>query len=239
MTRNTDLGQILVDTQGRTLYLFAKDTGATSTCDGSCASYWPPVPVTGVPHAAGGASATSLGVITRADGAQELSYAGHPLYYFIGDTKAGQQHGQGVDQFGAKWYVLDATGTAVVQQPSNTGNTGGGGYGYSTETTKAGPCLAQARSGPLLRYGGETISGLQISARRHLVSARKGSACIHRCLHSPGRRPNAWNTATSRTPDLQPNLEPRRSPRPLRCVRAQMLAEDPEVPTARAIPSVW
>lgn len=130
MTRNTDLGRILVDAQGRTLYLFAKDTGATSTCDGSCASYWPPVPVTGVPHAAGGASATSLGVITRADGAQELSYAGHPLYYFIGDTKAGQQHGQGVDQFGAKWYVLDATGAAVVQQPSNPGNTGGGGYGY-------------------------------------------------------------------------------------------------------------
>ena len=128
--RSTQLGRILVTSRGHTLYLFAKDTGATSTCDGSCASYWPPVPVTGVPHAAGGASATSLGVITRADGAQELSYAGHPLYYFIGDTKAGQQHGQGVDQFGAKWYVLDATGAAVVQQPSNTGNTGGGGYGY-------------------------------------------------------------------------------------------------------------
>src|SRR4029079_2455569 len=93
-------------------------------------STWRLVPVGGRRQGAGGAPTPSLGVISRADGAQELSYAGHPLYYFIGDTKAGQQHGQGVDQFGAKWYVLDATGAAVVQQPSNTGNTGGGGYGY-------------------------------------------------------------------------------------------------------------
>jgi predicted lipoprotein with Yx(FWY)xxD motif len=128
---DTGLGQILVDAQGRTLYLFAKDTGPASTCQGSCASYWPPVPASGAPHAAGGAAAASLGVIARSGGSRQLSYAGHPLYYFVGDNKAGQTRGQGLDQFGAKWFVLNAAGTAVVNPPSNTGNTGsGGGYGY-------------------------------------------------------------------------------------------------------------
>jgi predicted lipoprotein with Yx(FWY)xxD motif len=132
-TRDTGLGQILVDTQGRTLYLFAKDTGAASTCDGSCASYWPPVPVpvSGVPHAAGGAAAASIGVITGSGGSRQLSYAGHPLYYFVGDSKAGQTRGQALDQFGAKWFVLNSAGAAVLNAPSSTGNGGtGGGYGY-------------------------------------------------------------------------------------------------------------
>jgi len=128
---NTGLGQILVDAQGRTLYLFAKDAGPTSTCQGSCASYWPPVPVSGVPHAAGGAASTSLGVIVRSGGSRQLSYAGHPLYYFVGDSKAGQTRGQGLDQFGAKWFALNASGAAVVNGPSTAGNPGGGGgYGY-------------------------------------------------------------------------------------------------------------
>jgi len=113
-----------------TLYLFAKDTGPGSTCEGSCASYWPPVPVSGAPHAAGGAAAAALGVITGSGGSRQLSYAGHPLYYFVGDTKAGQTRGQGLDQFGAKWFVLNSTGAAVVNAPSTASNTGGGGYGY-------------------------------------------------------------------------------------------------------------
>jgi predicted lipoprotein with Yx(FWY)xxD motif len=129
-TRNTSLGQILVDTQGRALYLFAKDTGPASTCTGSCASYWPPVPVSGVPHAAGGASAASVGVIAASDGNRQLSYAGHPLYYFVGDSTAGQTRGQGLNQFGAKWFVLNSAGTAVVNGPSTAGYPGGGGYGY-------------------------------------------------------------------------------------------------------------
>jgi predicted lipoprotein with Yx(FWY)xxD motif len=127
---NAGLGQILVDTQGRTLYLFAKDTGPASTCEGSCASYWPPVPVSGVPHAAGGAAAAAIAVLTGSGGSRQLSYAGHPLYYFVGDTKAGQTRGQALDQFGAKWFVLNSTGAAVVNGPSTASNTGGGGYGY-------------------------------------------------------------------------------------------------------------
>lgn len=128
-TRDTALGQILVDGQGRTLYLFAKDTGTASTCDGSCASYWPPVPVSGVPHAAA-AAAAKLGAITRPGGTQQLTYAGHPLYYFVKDRKAGQTTGQALDQFGAKWYALDAAGTAVVTAPASDSDGTVGGYGY-------------------------------------------------------------------------------------------------------------
>jgi len=127
-TRNTGLGSVLADAQGRTMYLFAKDTGPASTCDSSCATFWPPVPVSGTPRAAGNASAASVGVITRPGGSQQLSYAGHPLYYFVSDSKAGQTRGQALNQFGAKWYALDSAGAAVVSPPSNGGN--GGGYGY-------------------------------------------------------------------------------------------------------------
>jgi len=130
-TRDTGLGRILVDAQGRTLYLFAKDTGPGSMCDGSCAAYWPPVPVTGAPSASGAASAASLGVTTGSGGSQQLSYAGHPLYYFIGDSKAGQTRGEGIDQFGAKWFALSPSGAAVLNKPASSGSTRtGGGYGY-------------------------------------------------------------------------------------------------------------
>ena len=127
-TRASSLGQILVDAQGRTMYLFAQDTGPASTCVGACTSAWPPVPVSAAPHAAGGASASALGVIGSGS-RRQLSYAGHPLYYFAGDSKAGQTHGQALDEFGAKWFVLNSAGAAIVNAPSNAGNSGGG-YGY-------------------------------------------------------------------------------------------------------------
>jgi predicted lipoprotein with Yx(FWY)xxD motif len=128
-TRTTKYGQILVDAKGRTLYLFEKDQAMSSSCSGSCASYWRPVPVAGQPQASGGATASSIAVITRSGGHKQLSYAGHPLYYFIGDQKAGQTTGQGRDQFGAKWYVLDSTGAAVTSAPASS-NQGGGDGGY-------------------------------------------------------------------------------------------------------------
>jgi predicted lipoprotein with Yx(FWY)xxD motif len=127
-TRTTQYGQILVDAQGRTLYLFEKDNGMSSSCSGSCASYWPPVPVKGQPQASGGAMASSIAVITRSGGRKQLSYDGHPLYYFVGDRKAGQTSGQGLDQFGAKWYVLDSGGAAVTSAPSSSKGGYGGGY---------------------------------------------------------------------------------------------------------------
>jgi predicted lipoprotein with Yx(FWY)xxD motif len=134
-TRNTSLGQILVDAQGRTLYLFARDDRAASNCTGSCASVWPAVPVSGTPTASGGALAADVNVITGSDGARQLAYAGHPLYYFAGDNAAGQTRGQAIDEFGAKWYVLNPAGDAVTAAAStaniaNTANTSTGGYGY-------------------------------------------------------------------------------------------------------------
>jgi predicted lipoprotein with Yx(FWY)xxD motif len=128
-TRDTSLGTVLVDGQGRTLYLFAQDTGPTSTCTGSCASVWPPVPVTGTPTATGGATASDVGV-TSANGTEQLTYAGHPLYYFAGDSNAGQTRGQAINEFGAKWYVLNGAGTAVLNAPATAPTTSNRGYGY-------------------------------------------------------------------------------------------------------------
>jgi predicted lipoprotein with Yx(FWY)xxD motif len=107
------LGQILVDGGGRTLYLFEKDKGTSSTCYGPCAAYWPPLTTRGKPHAARGASAARLGTTKRRDGKLEVTYNGHPLYYFVADTKTGDTSGQALNQFGAEWYVLSPAGRKV------------------------------------------------------------------------------------------------------------------------------
>ena len=109
----TSLGPVLVDGNGRTLYLFEKDTNTASTCDGECATFWPPLVTTGKPLAGDGALASKLGTSERADGKTEVSYNGHPLYYYVGDTKAGDTTGQGLDLFGAEWKVLSAAGTKI------------------------------------------------------------------------------------------------------------------------------
>ncbi len=109
----TKLGQILVDGKGLTLYLFVADTGTTSTCNSSCATVWPPVLTTGAPQAGTGANASLLGTTTRTDGKVEVTYAGHPLYYFVQDRSAGDTTGQGVNSFGALWWVLSPSGAAI------------------------------------------------------------------------------------------------------------------------------
>jgi predicted lipoprotein with Yx(FWY)xxD motif len=109
----TKLGQILVDGKGLTLYLFVADTGTTSTCNSSCATVWPPVLTTGAPQAGTGANASLLGITARTDGTTEVTYAGHPLYYFVQDKSAGDTTGQGVNSFGALWWVLSPAGAAI------------------------------------------------------------------------------------------------------------------------------
>ena len=109
----TSLGPILVDGNGRTLYLFEKDTSTTSTCAGDCATFWPPLITVGKPVAEDGALASELGTIKRVDGKAEVSYHGHPLYYYVGDKKAGDTTGQGLDLFGAEWTALSAAGTGI------------------------------------------------------------------------------------------------------------------------------
>jgi len=112
-TAKTGLGQIVVDSRGRSLYLFEKDSRGHSSCSGLCASYWPPLLSNGRPAAIKGAKASLLGSIRRADGSRQVSYAGHPLYFFSGDTARGQTNGEGLKDFGAGWYVLTPSGKKI------------------------------------------------------------------------------------------------------------------------------
>lgn len=126
----TDVGSVLVDSKGRTLYLFKKDSGAQSMCSGECANDWPPLPANGSATVDGGAKASLVGTTKRASGAAQLTYNGHPLYLYEGDQKAGDTNGQGVSAFGAAWYAVGAAGKQVSVQPSSSGGGSGGGYGY-------------------------------------------------------------------------------------------------------------
>jgi predicted lipoprotein with Yx(FWY)xxD motif len=119
-----DLGKILVDAKGRTVYLFEKDTGPMSTCSGACATDWPAVTTTGKPKAGSGVTASMLATTKRSDGTTQVVYNGHPLYRYIGDQKAGDTNGQNVNAFGAEWYALSPAGGKV------SGKGSGGGYSY-------------------------------------------------------------------------------------------------------------
>jgi predicted lipoprotein with Yx(FWY)xxD motif len=110
---NAKLGQILVDGKGMTVYLWVADTGTTSTCYTTCATFWPPVLTTGAPQAGAGAQASLLGTTTRTDGMVQVTYAGHPLYYFQKDKQAGDATGQGSNGFGAPWWVMSPAGAAM------------------------------------------------------------------------------------------------------------------------------
>jgi predicted lipoprotein with Yx(FWY)xxD motif len=107
--RKTKLGTILVDRQGRSLYLFLKDKHGKSACAGACAKFWPPLLTNGKPKAGKGAQSKLLGTTVRKSGSQ-VTYDGHPLYLYAGDKKAGQTNGQGSTNFGARWYVLAPSG---------------------------------------------------------------------------------------------------------------------------------
>jgi predicted lipoprotein with Yx(FWY)xxD motif len=106
-------GEVLVAASGRALYLFEADKNGTSTCSGACAQAWPPDTVTGTPKAQMGVKQSLLGTIHRADGTTQLTYNGHPLYFFSGDTGPGSAHGQGTKAFGADWYIVNASGSKV------------------------------------------------------------------------------------------------------------------------------
>jgi predicted lipoprotein with Yx(FWY)xxD motif len=125
----TSLGMILVDGSGRTLYLFAKDQPNQSACAGACAAAWPVDQSSGTPKAGSGVTASMLGTIKRSDNTTQVTYHQHPLYYFHGDSGAGQHNGQGVDAFGARWFVVGPAGGAVSGGATATTAANGGGYG--------------------------------------------------------------------------------------------------------------
>jgi len=118
-------GKILVDGHGRSLYLFDRDRNRKSSCYGGCAGEWPPLIVSGKPHATSGVKAALLGRTKRRDGRWQVTFRGHPLYTFAGDAAKGQTNGEGLDDFGGWWYLVSPAGVKVVGGASSPG-----GYGY-------------------------------------------------------------------------------------------------------------
>lgn len=126
-----NLGQIIVDSKGRSIYLFQKDTGTKSTCFGQCATFWPPVRATGKPVAGTGLTASKLGTTPRSDGQPQVTYNGHPLYLYAADKNPGDVTGQGITAFGGGWFVLSPAGDVITATGASSGATGSGpGNGY-------------------------------------------------------------------------------------------------------------
>lgn len=126
-------GTYLTADEGRAVYLFDADKSGTSTCSGPCADAWPPVLTQGAAKTSGSAVAADLGTVKRADGTTQVTYQGHPLYYYAEDMKAGETGGQGSNAFGATWWLVTPSGSALTSGSSgSSGSTGGstsGSYG--------------------------------------------------------------------------------------------------------------
>jgi predicted lipoprotein with Yx(FWY)xxD motif len=118
---STGLGQVLVNAQGRTLYLFKADHGSTSACTGACAQAWPPLQASGKPQVGSGLEASAVTTIKRSDGNPQVSYHGHPLYTYVGDQKPGDTTGQGSNGFGAGWFAVTASGAQASGSASGSG----------------------------------------------------------------------------------------------------------------------
>ena len=136
-------GSFLTDGSGRAVYLWSKDTMDTSACAGACAGAWPPVPASGKLTASGGAKTSDLGTITRSDGSKQVTYDGHPLYFFAGDSGAGQITGQGSNGFGAKWWLVAPSGAEIT-----------GAETASATNAPAAPAAPAASSGTSNAGGG-------------------------------------------------------------------------------------
>ena len=122
----TALGNILADARGHTLYLFEKDKNGMSSCNGACVAYWPAVFTAAKPRAGAGVRASLLGRTKRSDGRRQVTYAGHPLYTFVGDKKAGQTTGEGLTDFGAAWDAIAPNGRPIEPNAPASGGYGQG-----------------------------------------------------------------------------------------------------------------
>jgi predicted lipoprotein with Yx(FWY)xxD motif len=131
---SSKLGKILVGTDQHALYLFEGDKTSKSTCTGTCAAAWPPMTTQGTPKAGTGATALRLGTTQRTDGTTQVTVNGHPVYYFAGDVKAGDTLGQELNQFGAMWWALDASGNAITK-----GGASGSPSASPSESASASP----------------------------------------------------------------------------------------------------
>ena len=138
-TAHVASGAYMTGISGRALYLFEADKHGQSACLGACASAWPPVIARATPGTSGAVQVSMLGTITRSDGKKQVTYHGHPLYYFSGDPSSGTTTGQGSTAFGARWWLVAPTGAAVTKAASSSSSStsssssptpsyGGGGY---------------------------------------------------------------------------------------------------------------
>ena len=132
MLRSTSLGRVLVDARGHTLYLFGADKGRKSTCYGACAAEWPPLLTASKPLAGLGLKNGLLATTKRKDGRLQVVYAGHPLYFFRPDTRAGQTRGQGLDFFGGTWFVVSSAGKKITSPSGSAANGASAGGGTTT-----------------------------------------------------------------------------------------------------------
>jgi predicted lipoprotein with Yx(FWY)xxD motif len=114
--RPTKVGKVLVAANGRTLYLFTADKGKKSVCYGQCATYWPPL-IAQTPTAGTGLKTSLVGTTKRKDGKLQVTYGGHPLYFFAQDKKAGDVNGQAFVHFGGAWWVVSAAGKKITVKP--------------------------------------------------------------------------------------------------------------------------
>jgi predicted lipoprotein with Yx(FWY)xxD motif len=131
-TMSTSKGLVLVNAAGLTLYWFAMDTPTQSNCTGSCTSYWPPVMGTAV-AATGTSLPHGFGTIKRAKGQEQVTYDGHPLYTYTGDTAAGQLNGNGINVSGGLWWAITPSGTELAStSASSSSGSGSGGSGTSS-----------------------------------------------------------------------------------------------------------
>jgi predicted lipoprotein with Yx(FWY)xxD motif len=127
-------GTYLTGASGRALYLWMADTGGRSNCSGQCAKFWPQVVTKTTPSVSDAASGSDIATVTRADGSKQVTYKGHPLYYFLEDSSAGSVKGQGSNNFGAKWWLVTPSGVAITKASGSgaagSSSTGGVGSAY-------------------------------------------------------------------------------------------------------------
>jgi predicted lipoprotein with Yx(FWY)xxD motif len=141
---NSRLGRILVDSTGRTLYLFKGDSGTSSACSGACAVAWPPLRTGAGPAVVGGGNGALVGTIPRSDGARQVTYNGHPLYTFVKDDKPGDVNGQGLTAFGAAWFAVSPAGNQISSHLTGHGS----GSSSSHPAAPAAPPAATPQPAP-------------------------------------------------------------------------------------------
>jgi predicted lipoprotein with Yx(FWY)xxD motif len=157
-TAASTLGTILADADGKTLYVFLNDTGSESTCYEDCAASWPAFATDGAPVAGQGIDASLLGTTERTDGTVQVTYAGHPLYYFGGDQQPGDTNGQ---EIGDVWYVVSPEGEPV--ESADEGGSGDQGAGKQTEVeaedSPLGTILTDSKGNTLYVFLNDTGDG--------------------------------------------------------------------------------